>query len=183
MKRVLIAGATGYLGKYVVKAFKNQGFYTKVLVRNPNRLNQPGSFQGASIAKDVDEMIVGDVTIPDTLHHICDNVDYVFSSVGITRQKDDLTFHDVDYQGNVNLLKEAQYSHVHKFMYIHVGMDDDWKEIGPLLEAKKRFVQTLIASNVSHIAIKPTGYFSDMIQFLNMAKQGRVFLMGDGKPK
>jgi len=34
IKRVVIAGATGYLGKYAVRAFKQQGYYVRVLTRS-----------------------------------------------------------------------------------------------------------------------------------------------------
>lgn len=155
MKRVLVAGATGYLGRYVVKELKRQGYYVKVLVRHPDKLNQTGDFLAPSIGDDVDEIAIGDITKPNTLKHICDDMDYVFSSVGITRKSHGLTFKDVDYQGNVNLLKEAEHSHVAKFMYIHVYTDDVWEEPGPLIEAKARFVEVLKASNMSHIWLLP----------------------------
>ncbi|QQK79002.1 SDR family oxidoreductase [Salicibibacter cibi] len=183
MKRVLVAGATGYLGRYVVKDLKRQGFYTKVLVRNPEKLNQEGDFFAPSIREDADEVAIGDVTKPDTLKHVCDNIDYVFSSIGITGKNNGLTFQDVDYQGNVNLLKEAERSHIAKFMYIHVCSNDEWKKSGPLIEAKERFVNVLKTSNVDHIIICPTGYFSDLTNFLTMAKKGRAFLIGDGKTR
>src|SRR5690625_223732 len=120
MKRVLVAGATGYLGRYIVKALKKQGFYIKALVRNSDKLNQPGDFLVPSRNEDIDEVVIGDITKPATLKYICTNIDYVFSSVGITRENNGLTFEEVDYQGNVNLLREAEQSHVSKFMYIHV---------------------------------------------------------------
>lgn len=183
MKRVLVAGATGYLGRYVVKALKRQGYYIKVLVRQPDKLNQPGDFLEPAIGDDVDEVVIGDITKPDTIKHICNGIDYVFSSVGLTRKSNGLTFNDVDYQGNVNLLREAAYNHVSKFIYIHVYCDDAWKNPGPLIEAKESFVKTLKKSSVSHIIIRPTGYFSDLTQFFTMAKKGRVYLLGDGKTK
>ena len=37
-KRVVIAGATGYLGKYAVKAFKERGYWVRVLTRSRERL-------------------------------------------------------------------------------------------------------------------------------------------------
>jgi nucleoside-diphosphate-sugar epimerase len=42
LKSVLVAGATGYLGKFVVKAFKEQGYFVRVLTRNEARLNEAG---------------------------------------------------------------------------------------------------------------------------------------------
>ena len=38
MKRVLVAGATGYLGRYAVKAFKKQGYWVRALTRSADRL-------------------------------------------------------------------------------------------------------------------------------------------------
>ena len=49
---------------------------------------------------------------------ICDNIDWVFTSIGITRQVDGLTYMDVDYQGNLNLLNEAEKSKVSSFLYV-----------------------------------------------------------------
>lgn len=99
MKKVLVAGATGYLGRYVVKELKKQGYWVRALARNPEKLKDLEEF--------VDDMFVGEVTKPETLDKVCDGIDFVISSVGITRQKDGLTFMDVDYRGNKNLLDAA----------------------------------------------------------------------------
>jgi len=40
MKRVLVAGATGYLGHYVVKQFKKQGYWVRALTRSADRLDE-----------------------------------------------------------------------------------------------------------------------------------------------
>jgi nucleoside-diphosphate-sugar epimerase len=50
----------------------------------------------------------------------CDGIDIVISSVGITKQTDGLSYIDVDYQANLNLLNEAQKSGVSKFVYVSV---------------------------------------------------------------
>jgi uncharacterized protein YbjT (DUF2867 family) len=40
MKKVLAAGSTGYLGQYVIKELKKQGYWVRALARNPQRLEQ-----------------------------------------------------------------------------------------------------------------------------------------------
>ena len=40
-----------------------------------------------------DDLFVGEITRPETLAGLCDGIDVVFSSVGLTHQKDSLTFH------------------------------------------------------------------------------------------
>ena len=39
MKRVLIAGATGYLGRYLIKEAKKQGYWVRALARKANKLD------------------------------------------------------------------------------------------------------------------------------------------------
>ena len=108
-KRVLVAGATGYLGKFAVKAFKEHGYQVRVLTRDEKRLYEPGPFTAPAISEDdVDDVFVGEISKPETLGGLMDGVDLVFSSVGISRQRDGLTFEQVDYQCNKNLRSEER---------------------------------------------------------------------------
>ena len=92
-KKVLVAGATGYLGKFVVEAFKERGYWVRALTRDEARLAEAGPFTAPGIANDdVDEIFVGELTDPSTLDGLMDGIDIVFSSVGISRQRDGLTF-------------------------------------------------------------------------------------------
>src|SRR5690625_2274920 len=96
MKRVLLAGATGYLDKYVGRELKKQRYHTKELVRNNNKLDEHGTFQEPVIRKYVDEIAIGDITKPNTIKNVCENIEYVFTSVGITNRQRGITFKDVD---------------------------------------------------------------------------------------
>ena len=59
--RVLIAGATGYLGKFAAQAFNERGYHVRVLTRSEERLNEPGPFTAPALSKDdVDEIFVGE---------------------------------------------------------------------------------------------------------------------------
>lgn len=171
MKKILVAGATGYLGRYVVRAFKRRGYWVRALGRNADKLN--------SIADYADDLFVGEATDPASLEGLCDGIDVVFSSVGITRQKDGLTYRDVDYQGNRNLLTLAEKTGVSKFVYVHVLNADELQHIA-MIEAKQAFVDELKQSILDHAVICPSGFFSDMEEFLAMARSGRVYLFGDG---
>jgi uncharacterized protein YbjT (DUF2867 family) len=52
-----------------------------------------------------------------------------------------------------------------------------------IFEAKERFTDELKASGLNYSVIRPNGFFSDMGDFLNMAKGGRVYLFGHGNFK
>lgn len=171
MKKVLVAGATGYLGYFVVRALKEQGYWVRALGRSGTRLSPVQGY--------ADELFVGDATFPESLDGLCDGIDFVFSSLGITRQKDGLSYRDVDYRANRNLLTIAERSGVSRFMYVHVLNADKMQHVA-LVRAKQAFVDELEKSPLDHVVICPTGFFSDMEEFLTMARSGRVFLFGDG---
>ncbi len=131
MKKVLVAGATGYMGQYLVKELKDQGNWIRALARDTNRLDDLGEY--------IDEEFEAEVTKPNTLNGICDGIDFVISSIGITRQKDGLTYMDVDYQGNKNLLDQAQKNKVSKFLFVSVLNAHLMKDL-KVIRAKELFV-------------------------------------------
>ena len=174
MRNVLVAGATGYLGQFVLRECQSRGYRVRALVRNVEKL-------GTEL-RDEDEVREGQITQPDTLKGVCDRMDVVFSSVGITKQKDKLTFHDVDYQGNLNLLNEAIRSGVKKFVYVSVFNGRQLMHLD-IVKAHEDFVEALKKSGIDYTIIRPTGYFSDMGDFLRMARYGHAYLIGDGSAK
>ncbi len=179
MLKVLVAGATGYLGKFVVQEFKRQGYWVRALVRNPAKLAQVGTFLEPAVNNDIDEVFVGEVTKPETLPGLCDDIDIVFSSIGITRQRDKVSFMDVDYQGNKNILDIALASPVQKFIFVSVYQAHLFQS--EIVKARELFVKELMSSGLDYTIIRPTGYFSDMSEFLKMASSGRFFVIGGGQ--
>lgn len=172
MQKVLIAGATGYLGRFVVQEFKKQGYWVRALVRNAKKVND--------LKKYIDEVFEAEVTKPETLNGICDGIDVVISSIGITRQKDGLTYMDVDYRGNKNLLEEAKKEGISKFIYVSVFNAEKMKNLKGI-QAKLKFEEELKKSGLGYSIVYPNGFFSDMLDYLNMAKKGRGYVFGSGE--
>jgi uncharacterized protein YbjT (DUF2867 family) len=170
--RVLVAGATGYLGRHLVEQLKDDGCWVRALARRPE--------QSDSLAI-ADDVFVGEVTRAESLRGIADGIDTVFSTIGITRQRDGVGYNDVDYAGNLALLREAERSGVKRFVYVSVLHGRELRTSVELAAAKERFVDALTESAVSSTVIRPTGYFSDMTAFLDLARKGTVYLIGDGR--
>ncbi|WP_111708813.1 SDR family oxidoreductase [Lutibacter citreus] len=173
MKKILVAGATGYLGKFIARELIERGYDTKIVVRNKEKIKINVSNL---------EILEAQVTKPKTLSEICKGIDVVISSIGITRQKDGLTYMDVDYQANVNLIDEAKKSGAKKFIYISVLNGKQLRHL-KICEAKEKLGDYLKSSGLDYCIIRPNGFFSDMGEFLKMAKGGKVYLFGDGKLK
>lgn len=172
MKRILVAGATGYLGKHILNELINWGIPGVALARNPEKL--------ADMELESIEVLQAEVTNPDSLTGIFDDVEAIISTVGITRQRDGLSYLDVDYKGNLNLLNEAKKASIKKFIYISVMHGEQLRHL-KIAEAKEQFVDALKASGLAYTVVRPNGFFSDMKDFLYMAKTGRVYLFGDGE--
>jgi len=171
MKKVLAAGATGYLGQYILRELKKQNYWVRALTRNSSRLNGSHDL--------IDEEFIAEVTDPNSLIGICKDMDVVISSIGITKQKDGLTFMDVDYQGNMNLLYEARRAGVSKFIFVSVFNAEKMKDL-KVIQAKLKFEEALKASGLDYAVIYPNGFFSDMLEYLKMAKKGKGYVFGSG---
>jgi uncharacterized protein YbjT (DUF2867 family) len=180
-KHVVVAGVTGYLGKFVAQEFKNRGYWVRALTRSMASLERPGPFTAPAISRGaVDEVFIGEATKPETLSGLCAGpVDILFSSIGISRQRDGLTFEQVDYQANRNLIELCRDSDVRKFVYVSMLGAEQIADLA-ITKAHERVVNDLERSGLEYAIVRPSGYFSDMGAVLDMAKRGRVLLVGDG---
>lgn len=179
-KRVLIAGATGYLGKHAVKAFKQRGYWVRVLTRSKERLFEPGPFTAPALsAEDIDDIFIGEISKPETLAGLMDGIDIVYSSVGISRQRDRLTFEQVDYQCNRNLIDLCRGSAVSRFVYVSMQGAEHLMHLA-ITQAHEKVVEDLKRSGLEYRIVRPCGYFSDMGVLYDMAAKGRSFLVGEG---
>jgi uncharacterized protein YbjT (DUF2867 family) len=171
MKKIVIAGSTGYLGSHIVQHLQRRQLDFQAIARSPRKLDALGLAPS--------QIIEAQVTDASSLAGCLAGADVLISTVGITRQKDGLTYMDVDYQANKNLLDEAIKSGVKKFVYVSVLHGEDLTHL-QICAAKERFVQALRSSGLAYCIIRPSGFFSDMKEFYEMAKRGRVYLFGDG---
>jgi uncharacterized protein YbjT (DUF2867 family) len=174
VKKILLAGITGYLGSYVAKELLNRSYFLRAIARDTKRLEKK-NIQPT-------EFIEAELTQPDSLKGCCKNIDVVISTVGITKQRDGLTYMDVDYQANLNLLNEAQNSGVDKFVYVSVLNGQRLRHL-KICDAKEKFVEQLKRSGMDCCVIRPNGFFSDMEEIYSMARKGRVYLFGNGEWK
>ena len=175
-EKILLAGATGYLGQYILAVLLREEYPTRIVVRNKAKIAP------ALLTHPLLEVVEAEVTQPDTLRGVCKGVRKVISTVGITRQKDGLTYEQVDFQANKNLLDEALREGVRKFIYVSVFKGEAMRHIA-IGAAKERFVDALKASGLDYCIIRPSGFYSDMTIFFKMAKakKDEILLFGKGQ--
>ena len=175
-EKILLAGATGYLGQYILAVLLREEYPTRIVVRNKSKISP------ALLTHPLLEVVEAEVTQPDTLRGVCKGVHKVISTVGITRQKDGLTYEQVDFQANKNLLDEALREGIRKFIYVSVFKGEAMRHIA-IGAAKERFVDALKASGLDYCIIRPSGFYSDMAIFFKMAKakKDEILLFGKGQ--
>ena len=148
MKKILIAGATGYLGRHLIAELQERQLPFQALARSPQKLEH---FQLPP-----DTLIRAEVTQPESLRGQLKGIDTLISTVGITRQKDGLTYMDVDYQANLNLLEEAKRAGARRFIYISAINGRQMRHL-KIMAAKERFVDALMASGLEYQIVRPNG--------------------------
>ena len=165
--KVVLAGAFGNLGTDILKALVGAGHQVVAADMAVKKIE----------GVDCDARTI-DVTQPQTLRGLCDGADVVITTVGLTRTSATVTNYDIDYQGNLNLLEEAQRAGVKHFTYISVIQADSDPKV-PMLHAKALFEQKLKASGLTWVIHRPTGYFYDIAKvFMPMIEKGEVTLLG-----
>ncbi|WP_198035753.1 NAD(P)H-binding protein [Rhodococcus sp. BH4] len=177
METVLVAGATGYMGRYLVSELHRRGYRVRVLVRSRERAEQSGEFGAPSLRGLVDEWVVADVGDASEIDgDLCHGVDRVVSALGVTRQRADPW--DIDFRGNLRLLSLAEEGAVASFLYVNVMHVHEGTSM--VMRSKAAFVVALRRSAVTSQIVNPSGYFSDASEFVHMAHRGIAFELGAG---
>lgn len=169
---VLVAGATGYLGRFVVAELARRGRPVRAITRSRPRAEAAGPHGSPSLAGLVTDWVVGEVTDPAFVAGLGDGVDKVISALGVTRQR--ASPWDVDYRANLSLLREAERAGVDSFLYVNVLHAESGRSL--ILRSKAAFAAALSRSRVTPQIVNPSGYFSDISAFLDMARRGVVLI-------
>jgi uncharacterized protein YbjT (DUF2867 family) len=173
--RAVVAGATGYLGKHVVRALERDGWAVRALARDPKRLGEVGEL--------CEDVFVGEATERETLEGLFAGADVAFSSIGIRHLHRRPTYEEVDYQANLNLVEAAEAAGVRRFVFVSVLDGETVRELSPLVDARERVVERLGQSAMETVVLRPTGFFNDMGDFFQMAQKGKVWLIGSGETR
>lgn len=176
VERIVVAGATGYLGRYLVHEFRTRGFDVRALVRSIDRAHTLGRNGAPTLANlGIDFQIV-DVEDPMSIHGLLNPDDRIVSSLGVTSQKANPW--DVDFRGNLALLAECERVGCRSMLYVGaLGIE---RGSSAVQRAKFAFTEVLKRSSIPSQIIHPSGYFSDLANALTMVNRGMKIQVGDG---
>jgi UDP-glucose 4-epimerase len=113
--RILVTGATGFIGKYLVDALLRQGHEVRVFVRS-EALAQKAFGKSC-------EIFEGDVTDPASLKGCCEKIDIVYHLAALMGH--DLPspeafsrFRGVNLHGTLNLIRECKIADIKRFIHL-----------------------------------------------------------------
>ncbi len=111
-ERVLVAGATGYLGRRLVPRLRASGRTVRVLVRG-------GAARAAGFPHLAGcEIAAGDLGDAASCRRAAEGVDTVMNLVGIIREAGGATFETIHVGGTVVLVQAARHAGARRFLYV-----------------------------------------------------------------
>ncbi len=109
--RLLVTGATGFLGSHIAEELAQEGHTVRVLVRNTS---DRSFLSGIEVQE-----ALGDVTQPDTLTAAVEGMEAVVHAAGLVKARSAQEFQAVNAQGTANLLSALDSTdRLRRFVYI-----------------------------------------------------------------
>jgi uncharacterized protein YbjT (DUF2867 family) len=176
-RTVLVAGASGALGRAVAEQALARGWAVRAMVRDPARVP-------AALAPRLAGVAVADARDRAAVDRAVAGVDAVFSCVGASvlpaLGRGWRGFGAVDWPSNRTLVDAAKAAKVGRFVYVSVFHTDGMRRLA-YVDAHERVADHLRASGVAHAVVRPTGFFSAIApSYVDLARKGKIPEMGGG---
>jgi uncharacterized protein YbjT (DUF2867 family) len=135
--RVLVTGATGYIGGRLAPRLAAAGHQVRCLVRTPAKLRD------VPWAREV-EVVPGDLGDPDSVREACRDVEVVYYLVHSLQTRG---FGEVDRKAARTVAAAAKDAGVRRIVYLG-GLHPDQEELSPHLRSRTEVGEILLASGV-----------------------------------
>ncbi|HEY9831856.1 MAG TPA: SDR family oxidoreductase [Stenomitos sp.] len=166
----LVTGATGQIGRRVVRLLRERELPVRAFVRLSSRYGELES-RGA-------ELFIGDLKEERDIQKACKGVQYIISTHGSGRGNAQV----LDYRANIELIDQAKEQGVQHFVFISVLGSDRGYEDAPVFKAKRAVEKYLEASGLNYTILRPSGLASNLIPLAEQFRQSGIYLLnGDGK--
>ncbi|MEK6577249.1 MAG: complex I NDUFA9 subunit family protein, partial [Nitrospirota bacterium] len=157
--KILITGATGFIGGEIVLGLLERGYQIRALTRNPDRARD--------LLPSGVECVKGDITRPDGLYDAVSGCDAIIHLVGIIFEKGKNMFDDVHYKGTVNIVTAAKQTKVKRFLHMSaLGSRPD--AVSNYHRTKYRGEQCVVKSGLDYTIFRPSLVFGHKDRSINL---------------
>lgn len=151
--KILVVGATGTLGRQVVRRAIDEGHQVRCLVRSGNKsmfLKEWGA-----------ELIKGDLCYPESLPLALVGVDAVIDAA-TSRPTDSESIKRVDWEGKISLIQAVKTAGIDRFIFFSILGNQNFPEV-PLMEIKRCTELFLAESGLNYTILQPCGFMQGLI--------------------
>ena len=151
--KLLVVGATGTLGRQIVRHALDQDYEVRCLVRSASR---------ASFLKEWGaEVVTGDICKRETITPALEGIDAVIDAA-TTRITDTLRIQKVDWEGKVNLIQEVQAAGIERYIFFSILNAEQHREV-PLMDIKYCTERFLEESGLNYTVFRLAGFMQGLI--------------------
>ena len=155
---ILVTGATGFVGRNVVRALRTRGKEVRCLVRTPARAGVVADYHV--------EIAHGDVLDPSALKEAMRGVDTLVHLVAIIREKGKQSFDLVNRQGTEMVAQTAREAGIKRIVHMSaIGAQDNPDY--PYLYSKWQGEQAVKNSGLTYTIFRPSIQFGEGDEFIN----------------
>ncbi|MBO9999970.1 MAG: SDR family oxidoreductase [Cyanobacteria bacterium SID2] len=166
----LVTGATGGLGKRIVRLLRDRDLPVRAFVRlssNYAELEQRGA-----------EIFIGDLNRERDLRKAFRGVRYAISTHGSRGTGSQIQ--DIEYGANIDLIDFGKEAGIEHFVYISVlGVDRGYRD-SPVFKAKREVENYLQTSDLTYTILRPSGFASNLLPLAERFRSTGIYLaIGD----
>jgi NADH dehydrogenase len=145
---ILVTGATGFVGRQIVRALRTEGRPVRCLVRSRSRA-APLEAIGCDLS-------LGDVSDLESMRRAAEGCEVVIHLVAII-QGSAANFERVMTEGTRNLVEAAKDAGVRRFILMSaLGVSEETKELTPYYRAKWAMEQAVRESGLEYVIFRPS---------------------------
>lgn len=197
--KILVTGATGFIGSYLIPRLLEKNHHVRLLVRDVDKARKMFSNEC--------EIIYGDITEKETLKECCDSIDIIYHMAALMGHDSPSPeafqrFRLVNVEGVRNIIEEAKKVDIKKFIYISSTAALGLQKITVVNEktvckpytpyqVSKREAELLVINEIEKnhfpaIIIRPSmiygpGFKGDFLTMAKVCKTGFFPKIGKGK--
>jgi uncharacterized protein YbjT (DUF2867 family) len=164
----LVTGATGGLGRRIVRLLREREQPTRAFVKLTSRY---GELEHRNA-----EIFIGDLLEERDIQKACQDVQYVISAHGSNASSQGGA-QAIDYRANVDLIDAAKAAGVQHFVFISVLGADRGFEDAPVFKAKWAVERYLQQSGLNYTILRPSGFSSNLLPLAEQFRQTGIYLL------